>query len=59
VRDEKRAAAVLARYALRLAASAGVVALGIGIALAAHLGLAPAVAAVCLLAFATLVATRP
>jgi hypothetical protein len=59
VQEEKRAAAVLARYSLQLVACAGVLALGAGVALAAYFGLVAAVAAVCFLALATLVATRP
>jgi hypothetical protein len=59
VDEDKRAAAVLARHCLRLAAFAAIAALALVAALTAFLGLAPAVVALFLLATTVLVATRP
>jgi len=59
VRQEKLAAAVLARCSLRFLACAAVVTVGVAVALALLVGLAPAVAASVFLATAVFMATRP
>jgi hypothetical protein len=59
VKEDKRAAALLARYSLHVVAAAGILAVGAGAALATAFGLAGAISATCFILVAALVATRP
>jgi hypothetical protein len=59
VKEDERAAALLARYSLHMVAGTSIVAVGAGAALAAAVGLVAAIAATCFILVAALVATRP
>jgi hypothetical protein len=59
MKEDERAAALLARYSLHVVAGAGIVAVGAGAALAAAFGLVAAISATCFILVAALVATRP
>jgi len=59
VKEDKRAAALLARYSLHVVAAAAILAVGAGAALATAFGLAGAISATCFIVVAVLVATRP
>jgi hypothetical protein len=58
MKDDRRVAAVLVRYSLRLSVGAGLAAVVALLVLATTVGVAPAIAAACVVAGATLRATR-